>query len=130
MKADWDQVMVFLWGEGDQSSLRKEISIMNVGFDYQWISNVRYVTPVLTLLSSFGLPGCTETEVGKEVALCQEAMKLNAKQLEANPEQRQKFIGGCAIGGGGRTPNQWKCVIAEMKQGELYLKATDKCFPK
>ena len=114
----------------DQPSVRKETSLMNVGFDYQWRSNVRYFIPVLTLLSSFGLPACTETEVGQGVALCRQAMELNAKQLEANPEQRQKFIGGCAIGGGGRTPNQWKCVISEMKQGELYLKATDKCFLK
>ena len=112
----------------DHLSVRKETSISNLGFDYQRSSNVRSFIAVLTLLSSFGLPGCTETEVAQEVALCREAMKLNAKQLELGEEQRQKFIGGCAIGGGGRTPNQWKCVIAEMKQGELYLNATDKCF--
>jgi len=89
---------------------------------------VRYFIAVITLLYSFGLPGCTETEVGQEVALCKEAMKLNAKQQRVNQELRQKFIEGCAIGGGGRTPAQWKCVIAEMKQGQSYVNATDQCF--
>ncbi|MGH8754794.1 MAG: hypothetical protein ACREU0_03020 [Burkholderiales bacterium] len=55
-------------------------------------------------------------------------MKLNAKQLEVDQQARQRFMEGCALGGGGRTPNQWKCVIAEMKQGESYMNATDKCF--
>ena len=114
----------------DHLSVRKETSIRKLGFDYQRSSNVRYFIAVLTLLSSFGLPGCTETEVGQEVALCREAMKLNAKQLRVNQELRQRFIEGCALGGGGRTPNQWKCVIAEMKQGASYINATDKCFPE
>ena len=130
MKAEREQVMVFLGPRRacDHLSVRKETSIRTL--HYQRSSNVRYFIAVLMLLSSFGLPGCTETEVGQEVALCREAMKLNAKQLRVNQELRQRFIEGCALGGGGRTPNQWKCVIAEMKQGASYINATDKCFPE
>ena len=124
--------MVFLCPRGacDHLSVRKETSIRKLGFDYPRSSNVWHFIAVLMLLSSFGLPGCTETEVGQDVALCREAMKLNAKQQRVNEEFKQKFIEGCALGGGGRTPAQWKCVIAEMKQGESYVNATDQCFPQ
>ena len=131
MKAEREQVMVFLCPRRacDHLPVRKETSIRNLGFDYQRSRNVRHFIAVLTLLSSFGLPGCT-TEVGQDVALCREAMKLNAKQQRMNEEFKQKFIEGCARGGGGRTPAQWKCVIAEMKQGKSYVNATDQCFPQ
>ena len=92
--------------------------------------NVRYFVPALTLISFLNLSGCsTKVESNQSIALCKEAMDLNASQLRVNEQRRERYIEGCAQAGVGRTPEQWQCVVAAMKQGESYLKATDTCFP-
>jgi hypothetical protein len=92
--------------------------------------NVRYFVPVLTLVFSLNLSGCTKVEPNQSIALCKEAMEINASQLRANEERREEYIEGCTQAVVGRTPEQWQCVVAAMKQGKSYLKATDTCFPK
>jgi hypothetical protein len=95
------------------------------------VMNVRYFVPALTLISFLNLSGCTnKVESNQSIALCKEAMELNASQLRANEQRREEYIEGCTQAVVGRTPEQWQCVVAAMKQGESYLKATDTCFPK
>jgi outer membrane murein-binding lipoprotein Lpp len=85
----------------------------------------------LALISSLNLSGCTDARLDKSIALCTEAMELNASQLRLDEEQKLKLIKQvCAQAGGGRTPEQWQCVITAMKQSESYVKATDTCFPR
>lgn len=91
--------------------------------------NVRYFVSALTLGFSLNLSAGTTDELDQSIALCKEAMELNATQLRVEEEQRERYIEGCAQGGVGRIPQQWQCVIAALKQGESYLKATDSCFP-
>ena len=92
--------------------------------------NVRYFVPALTLIFSLNLSGGTKVELDQSIALCKEAMELNASQLRVDEQQRERYIEGCAQAGVGHTPEQWQCVVAAMKQGESYLKATDTCFSK
>jgi hypothetical protein len=92
--------------------------------------NVRYFVPALTLISSLNLSGCSKVEPDQSTALCKEAMELNANQLRVDKQQREKYIEGCTWAVTGHTPEQWQCVVAAMKQGKSYLKATDTCFPK
>jgi hypothetical protein len=93
--------------------------------------NVRHFVPALTLISFLNLSGgCTKVEPNQSFALCKEAMELNASQLRVDEQRREEYIEGCARAGVGRTPEQWQCVVAAMKQGESYLKATATCFPK
>ena len=95
------------------------------------IMNVHYFVPTLTLISFLSLSGCTnKAESNQSIALCKEAMELNASQLGVDEQQRNRYIEGCAQASVGRTPEQWQCVVAAMKQGESYLKATATCFPK
>jgi hypothetical protein len=91
--------------------------------------NVRYFVPALILISSLNLSGCTKGEPDQSIALCKEAMELNASQLRVDEQRREEYIKGCPQASRGRTPEQWQCVIAAMKQGESYLKATATCFP-
>jgi hypothetical protein len=93
------------------------------------IMNVHYFVPALTLISFLNLLGCTEVEPNQSIALCKEAMELNASQLGVDEQQRKRYIEGCFQAVVGRTPEQWQCVVAAMKQGESYLKAADTCFP-
>lgn len=90
--------------------------------------NVRYFASALTLLFSLNVSGATTDERDQSIALCKEAMDLNATQLRVDEEQRERYIMGCGQGGAGRVPEQWQCVIGAMKQGESYVKATDTCF--
>jgi hypothetical protein len=92
--------------------------------------SVRYFVPALTLISFLNLSGCTKVEPNQSTALCKEAMELNASQLRVGEQRREEYIEGCTQAVVGRTPEQWQCVLAAMKQGESYLKATDTCFPK
>ena len=92
--------------------------------------NVRYFVPALTLISSLNLSGCTKVEPNQSITMCKEAMELNASQLRVNEQRREEYIEGCTQAIIGRTPEQWQCVVAAMKQGKSYLKATDTCFPK
>jgi hypothetical protein len=94
------------------------------------IMNVHYFVPALTLIFSLNLSGCTKVESDQSIALCKEAMELNASQLGVNEQRREEYIEGCVQASVGRTPQQWQCVLAAMKQGESYLKATNTCFPK
>ncbi len=85
----------------------------------------------LALISSLSLWGCTDPEVVQSIALCTEAMEINATQLRWNDEQKQKVTKqACAQAGGGHTPEQWQCVVTAMKQSESYVKAADTCFPR
>ena len=85
----------------------------------------------LALISSLSLSGCTDAGLEQSIALCTEAMEINASQLRWDDEQKQKVIKqACAQGGGGHTPEQWQCVITAMKQSESYVKATDTCFAR
>ena len=85
----------------------------------------------LALVFSLNLSGCTDARLEQSIALCTEAMEINASQLHWNDEQKQKVMKqACAQGGGGRTPEQWQCVITAMKQSESYVKATDTCFAR
>ena len=85
----------------------------------------------VTLISALNLSGCTDAEPDQSTALCIEAMELNASQLRWNNERKQEVINhACAKGASRRTAEQWQCVIAAIKQGESYVKATDTCFPK
>jgi hypothetical protein len=85
----------------------------------------------LALTSSLNLSGCTDAQYDQSIALCTEAMELSASQLLWDDEQKQKVTKqACAQAGGGRTPEQWQCVVTAMKQNESYVKATDTCFPK
>jgi hypothetical protein len=92
--------------------------------------NVRYFVLALTLIFSLNLSGGTKVESDQSITLCKEAMELNASQLGADEQRREKYIQGCTQAVVGRTPEQWQCVVAAMKQGESYLKATATCFPK
>ena len=92
--------------------------------------NVRYFVPALTLISSLNLSGCTEVEPNQSITWCKEAMELNASQLRVNEQRREEYIEGCTQAVVGHPPEQWQCVVAAMKQGKSYLKATDTCFPK
>ncbi len=85
----------------------------------------------LALITSLNLPGCTDAEPDQSVALCTEAMDLNASQLRWDDERKQTVIKqACAQAGGGRTAEQWQCVITAMKQSESYVRATDTCFAR
>jgi hypothetical protein len=92
--------------------------------------NVRYFVPALTLVFSLNLSGGTKAEPGQSIALCKEAMELNASQLGVDEQQRKRYIDGCAQASVGHTPEQWQCVVAAMKQGTSYLKATSTCFTR
>jgi hypothetical protein len=92
--------------------------------------NVRYFVPALTLISFLNLSGCsTKVESNQSIALCKEAMDLNASQLRVSEQRREEYREGCTQAVIGHTREQWQCVVAAMKQGKSYLKATDTCFP-
>jgi outer membrane murein-binding lipoprotein Lpp len=85
----------------------------------------------LALISSLNLSGCTDAQQEQSIALCTEAMELNASQLRRNNERNQEIINhACAPGASRRTAEQWQCVVTAMKQGESYDRSTDTCFPK
>jgi len=85
----------------------------------------------LGLISSLNLSGCTDAQQDQTIALCTEAMELNASQLRWNNERKQEIINhSCVHGASGRTAEQWQCVVTAMKKNESYVKATDTCFPK
>ena len=90
---------------------------------------LRYFAAALALISSLGLPSCGLFE-SDEVTLCQEAMKMHADQLGAPEEARPKFVKGCRMKAGIHTRDQWKCIIAEMKQGKAYVEAGNACGSK
>ena len=90
---------------------------------------LRYFAAALALIFSLGLPGCGLFQ-SEEVTLCQEAMKMNADQLRAGEVARNKLVNGCRTKAGIHTRDQWKCIIAEMKQGKLYTEAGTTCGPK
>ena len=89
---------------------------------------LRYFAAALALISSLGLLSCGLFEPN-EVALCQEAMKMHADQLGAPEEARTKFVNGCSTRASIRTRDQWRCIIAGMKQGKAYVEAGDTCGP-
>ena len=89
----------------------------------------RYFVAVLALIPFLSLPGCNLIQ-SESVALCTEAMKMNADQLGAGEEHKRKFIQGCRMKASVYTTDQWKCIIAEMKQGKAYAEATEQCRPK
>jgi hypothetical protein len=92
--------------------------------------NVRYFVPALTLISFLNLSGCsTKVESNQSIALCKEAMDLNASQLRVSEQRREEYMEGCTQAVVGHTREQWQCVVAAMKQGKSYLKATEACFP-
>jgi hypothetical protein len=54
--------------------------------------NVRYFVPALTLVFSLNLSGGTKVELDQSIALCKEAMELNASQLRVDEQQRERYI--------------------------------------
>jgi hypothetical protein len=78
---------------------------------------------------SFTLSGCGLFEP-ETVGLCKEAMNLSADQLRMTPPDRQKLIGGCKKAPRSHTPDQWKCIIAAMKNGATIGEATSTCTAK
>ena len=104
-----------------QPRLTKETAVMTIQ-SFIW---------AVTLISSLNLSGCTDAEPDQSTALCIEAMELNASQLRWDNARKQEVMNhACAKGASRRTAEQWQCVIAAIKQGESYVKATDTCFPK
>jgi hypothetical protein len=63
----------------------------------------------------------------ERVTLCKEAMRLNADQLKPGAEGRKKLIAGCRLDANQVTPQQWRCVIAAMKQGAAYRESLTQC---
>jgi hypothetical protein len=62
------------------------------------VMNVRYFVPALTLIFSLNLSGGTKVEVDQSIALCKEAMELNASQLRVNEQQKERYIEGLMSG--------------------------------
>jgi hypothetical protein len=90
---------------------------------------LRYFAAALVLIFSLGLPGCGLFQ-SEEVTLCQEAMKMDADQLKLGEVARNRLVSGCRTKAGVHTLDQWKCIIAEMKQGKLYTEAGNTCGSK
>jgi hypothetical protein len=90
---------------------------------------LRYFAAALALIFSLGLPGCGPFQ-SEKVALCQEAMKMNADQLRAGEVARNKLVDRCSTQAGIHTRDQWKCIVAEMKQGKSYTEAGNTCGSK
>jgi hypothetical protein len=90
---------------------------------------LRYFAAALALIFSLGLPGCGPFK-SEKVALCQEAMKMNADQLKAGEEARNNLVNRCSTQAGIYTLDQWKCIVAEMKQGKSYTEAGNTCESK
>jgi hypothetical protein len=63
----------------------------------------------------------------ERVALCKEAMDINAAQLKSGAEGRRKFIASCRLEANQITAEQWRCVIAAMNQGTAYRQALTQC---
>jgi hypothetical protein len=89
----------------------------------------RYFAAALALISSLGLPGCGPFQ-SEKVALCQEAMRMNADQLRAGEVARNKLVDRCSAQAGIHTLDQWKCIATEMKQGKSYTEAGNTCGSK
>jgi len=90
---------------------------------------LRYFAAALALIFSLGLPGCGPFK-SEKVALCQEAMKMDADQLKLGEVARNRLVNGCRTKAGVHTRDQWKCIIAEMKQGKSYTEAGNTCASK
>jgi hypothetical protein len=90
---------------------------------------LRYFAAALALIFSLGLPGCGLFQ-SEEVTLCQEAMKMDADQLKLGEVARNRLVSGCLTKAGVHTRDQWKCIIAEMKQGKSYTEADNTCGSK
>ena len=90
---------------------------------------LRYFAAALALIFSLGLPGCGPFK-SEKVALCQEAMKMDADQLKLGEVARNRLVSGCRTKAGVHTRDQWKCIIAEMKQGKSYTEAGNTCASK
>jgi hypothetical protein len=90
---------------------------------------LRYFAAALALVFSLGLPGCDLFQ-SEEVTLCQEAMKMDADQLKVGEVARNRLISGCRTKAGVHKRDQWKCIIAEMKQGKSYTEADNTCGSK
>jgi hypothetical protein len=90
---------------------------------------LRYFAAALALIFSLGLPSCGLFQ-SEEVTLCQEAMKMDADQLKLGEVARNRLVSGCLTKAGVRTRDQWKCIIAEMKQGKSYTEANNTCGSK
>ena len=90
---------------------------------------LRYFAAALALIFSLGLPGCGLFQ-SEEVTLCQEAMKMDADQLKVGEVARNRLVNGCHTKAGVHTRDQWKCIIAEMKQGKSYAEADNTCGSK
>jgi hypothetical protein len=90
---------------------------------------LRYLAAALALIFSLSLPGCGPFQ-SEKVTLCQEAMKMNADQLRAGEVAKNKLVNGCRMKAGIYTRDQWKCIIAEMKQGKSYTEAGTTCGSK
>jgi hypothetical protein len=90
---------------------------------------LRYFAAALALIFSLGLPGCGPFK-SEKVALCQEAMRMNADQLRAGEEARNELVDRCSTQAGIHTLDQWKCIVTEMKQGKSYTEAGNTCGSK
>ena len=90
---------------------------------------LRYFAAALALISSLGLPSCDLFQ-SEEVTLCQEAMEMDADQLKLGEVARNRLVSGCRTKAGVHTRDQWKCIIAEMKQGKSYTEAGTTCGSK
>ena len=90
---------------------------------------LRYFAAALALIFSLGLPGCGPFK-SEKVALCQEAMKMDADQFKLGEVARNRLVSGCRTKAGVHTRDQWKCIIAEMKQGKSYTEADNTCGSK
>jgi hypothetical protein len=56
--------------------------------------SVRYFVPALTLVFSLDLSGGTKVELDQSIALCKEAMEINASQLRVDEQQRERYYRG------------------------------------
>ena len=90
---------------------------------------LRYFVATLASISSLGLSGCDLFQ-SEEITLCQEAMQIDADQLKLGEVARNRLVSGCSTKGGVHTRDQWKCIIAEMKQGKAYSEADNTCGSK
>jgi hypothetical protein len=62
-----------------------------------------------------------------EVALCKEAMGLNAQLLKPGAEGEGKLIAGCQRDANQIPADRWRCVIAAMKKGGGYRESLTQC---
>src|SRR5437764_12557078 len=92
--------------------------------------NVRYFVPALTLVFSLSLSGGTKVELDQSIALCKEAMELNASQLRVDEQQRERYIEGCTQAVVGRTPRELAIRGGSNEPGQAEPKADRNIIPK